>query len=108
MAEAKGQAKMIFKKLSDQSEPRCTIESGTFTFQQLVSFRSNTLSYLIENGVCYLCVCDRSYPRKLAFSYLEELAKEFDVSYGQEVMKPGLRPYAFIKFGTTNQPQLTR
>jgi vesicle transport protein SEC22 len=56
-------------------------------------------SYIIESGVCYLCICDQSYPRKLAFSYLEELAKEFNMSYGSEVEKPGLRPYAFVKFG---------
>ena len=80
---------MLFKKLNANSEPRCSIESGLFTFH-----------YLIEGSVCYLCVCDRSYPRKLAFSYLEELAKEFEVSFAQEVDKPGLRPYAFIKFDT--------
>jgi vesicle transport protein SEC22 len=57
------------------------------------------LSYIIEGSVCYLCICDQSYPRKLAFSYLEELAKEFNMSYGNEVDKPGLRPYAFVKFG---------
>lgn len=56
-------------------------------------------SYIIEGSVCYLCICDQSYPRKLAFSYLEELAKEFNMSYGNEVDKPGLRPYAFVKFG---------
>lgn len=56
-------------------------------------------SYIIESSVCYLCICDQSYPRKLAFSYLEELAKEFNMSYGNEVEKPGLRPYAFVKFG---------
>lgn len=56
-------------------------------------------SYIIEGSVCYLCICDQSYPRKLAFSYLEELAKEFNMSYGNEVDKAGLRPYAFVKFG---------
>lgn len=59
----------------------------------------DVFSYIIENGVCYLCICEKSYPRKLAFSYLEELAKEFNLSYGNEVDKPGLRPYAFVKFG---------
>lgn len=49
--------------------------------------------------MCYLCICDKSYPRKLAFSYLEELSKEFYLSYGNEVEKVGLRPYAFVKFG---------
>lgn len=64
------------------------------TFNKRVNF-----SYIIEGSVCYLCICEHSYPRKLAFSYLEELAKEFNMSYGNEVDKPGLRPYAFVKFG---------
>jgi vesicle transport protein SEC22 len=88
ITEAKGQAKALFRKLTPNSEPRCTIEANQYTFH-----------YLIENGICYLCICDRSYPRRLAFSYLEELAKEFDVCYGAEAQKPNLRPYAFIKFG---------
>ncbi|OZJ03262.1 Protein transport protein sec22 [Bifiguratus adelaidae] len=92
LAEYKGQAKMIFKRLGMNSEPRCSIESGAFIFH-----------YIIENGVCYLCICDKSYPRKLAFAYLEELAKEFYLSYGNEVDKPGLRPYAFLKFDTFMQ-----
>ncbi|RKP06572.1 Longin-like domain-containing protein [Thamnocephalis sphaerospora] len=92
LTEAKSQAKILFRKLTPNSEPRCSVEADRYTFH-----------YIIENGVCYLCVCDRSYPRKLAFSYLEELSKEFDVSYGAEAQKQGLRPYAFIKFDTFMQ-----
>jgi vesicle transport protein SEC22 len=47
-----------------------------------------------------LTITDKSYPRKLAFSYLQELAKEFSTSYGQEALKPNLRPYAFVQFDT--------
>lgn len=57
-------------------------------------------SYLISHQICYLTITDKSYPRKLAFSYLEELAKEFGTSYGQEALKPNLRPYAFVQFDT--------
>ncbi|KAG2175508.1 hypothetical protein INT43_001155 [Umbelopsis isabellina] len=92
LSEYKGQAKTIFRRLNLNSEPRCSIESGNYIFH-----------YIIENGVCYLCICEKSYPRKLAFSYLEELAKEFNLSYGNEVDKPGLRPYAFVKFDTFMQ-----
>jgi vesicle transport protein SEC22 len=46
----------------------------------------------------YLTITDKSYPRKLAFSYLDELAKEFNVTYGPKV--EGVRkPYAFVGFG---------
>ncbi|KAJ1725618.1 SNAP receptor [Coemansia erecta] len=89
LSEYKSQAKAIFKKLNSHSEPMCSIESGQYC-----------LHYLLEQGVCYLCICEKSFPRKLAFSYLDELAKEFYMSYGSEVEKTNLRPYAFIKFDT--------
>ncbi|KAI9294613.1 snare-like protein [Neoconidiobolus thromboides FSU 785] len=89
LAECKGQTKLLFRKLNTNSEPRCSIESGRYI-----------LHYLIDQEICYLCICEKAYPRKLAFSYLEELAREFIGSYSAEINKPGLRPYAFIKFDT--------
>jgi len=50
-----------------------------------------------------VCICDRSYPRKLAFTYLSDIATEFQNSYGQEAMSPTLRPYAFVQFDTFMQ-----
>jgi vesicle transport protein SEC22 len=49
-------------------------------------------------GVCYLTLCEKAYPKKLAFAYLEELQKEFWGEFGNEV-GTAARPYAFIKFG---------
>ncbi|KAI9144718.1 Longin-like domain-containing protein [Paraphysoderma sedebokerense] len=92
LTEYKNQAKLIFKKLTPQSEPRMSIESGQFT-----------LHYLVENGVCYLTIAQNSYPRKLAFDFLNELAKEFYATYAHELHAPGLRPYAFVKFDTVIQ-----
>ncbi|GAA6025014.1 hypothetical protein JCM10207_004765 [Rhodosporidiobolus poonsookiae] len=90
LAEYKQQAKLIFRRLTPQSEPRCSIESGACT-----------LHYLIADSIVYLTIADRSYPRKLAFSYLAELSTEFTRSYPPEMsLKPGLRPYAFVKFDT--------
>lgn len=57
--------------------------------------------------MAYLTITDRSYPRKLAFSYLDELAKEFEMSYGHQVQQRNLRPYAFVGFGTCNSDQDT-
>ena len=63
------------------------MESGAFTFH-----------YIIDSDVCYLTLADRSYPKKLAFQYLEELQREFFSLYGRDIEKAS-RPYAFIKFG---------
>ena len=87
LAEYKSQAKQLFKRLNESSPNRCSIESGSFVFH-----------YAIEYGVCYLTLVDRSYPKRLAFSYLEELQKQFQMEYGGEVGTVA-RPYAFIKFG---------
>ncbi len=83
----RSQAKNLVKTLSRKSENRLTIESGPYYF-----------AYIIENDICYLTLCERSYPRKLAFKFLEELQKEFDIQYGADVQN-AKRPYAFIKFG---------
>lgn len=55
-------------------------------------------SYLIVDNVVYLTIADKSYPRKLAFSYLDELSKEFAMSYGPKV-ETVRKPYAFVGFG---------
>lgn len=55
-------------------------------------------SYLIVDKVIYMCICDSSYPRKLAFSYLDELSKEFQRSYEGKI-ESVTRPYAFMAFG---------
>lgn len=56
------------------------------------------ISYLIEGRVCYLTMCDRAYPKKLAFQYLEDLRNEFERVNGSQI-ETAARPYAFIKFG---------
>ncbi|OVA14084.1 Longin domain [Macleaya cordata] len=54
-------------------------------------------NYLVENGICYITLCESSYPRKLAFQYLQDLHKEiekFDIKFVHTIN----RPYSFIKF----------
>ncbi|KAL1412854.1 SNAP receptor [Vanrija albida] len=88
LTEYKQQSKLIFRRLTPNSEPACSIESGDYT-----------LHYLIVGNVIYMCICDQSYPRKLAFSYLDELSKEFQRSYGDKI-DAATRPYAFMGFDT--------
>jgi len=81
-------AKKLFKTFTRSSPPRQVITAGDKYF-----------IYFIEGSVCYLTLCDGSYPKKLATAYLSEIAKEFDIQYGHEV-KSAERPYAFVKFDT--------
>jgi len=82
------QAKMLFRKLNHQSPSKCTIETGSHFFH-----------YLIDQNVCYLVLCEQSYSKKLAFSFLEDLANEFHSCYGKKVQSVN-RPYSFIEFDT--------
>lgn len=82
------QAKMLFRKLGPQSPPKCTIETGPYLFH-----------YLIEYEVCYLVLCEKNFSKRLAYSYLEDIAQEFHSQYGRRV-NTVTRPYTFIEFDT--------
>lgn len=66
------------------------------------SLEMSNFSYIIDSNICFLCICDKLYPKQLGFNYLEEIQKEFLSAFGGEVEKAG-RPYAFIKFDSTMQ-----
>lgn len=86
----KQQAKLLFKNLSKGhiEASRMSIETGPYFFH-----------YIIEGRVCYLTMCDRSYPKKLAFQYLEDLKNEFEKAWGSQI-ETVARPYGCIKFDT--------
>ncbi|TFK27005.1 protein transporter SEC22 [Coprinopsis marcescibilis] len=88
LQEHKQQAKLIFRRITPNAEPRCSIESGQYT-----------LHYLIADNVVFLTIAEKSYPRKLAFSFLDELSKEFASTYGPRV-EAVRKPYAFVGFDT--------
>uniref|UniRef100_A0A0B6Y766 Vesicle-trafficking protein SEC22b n=2 Tax=Arion vulgaris TaxID=1028688 RepID=A0A0B6Y766_9EUPU len=87
------QAKQLFRKLSQDPNPppRCSLESGNYLFH-----------YLIERAVCYLVLCEKTFSRRLAFSYLEDLQNEFSSQYSSRLDTVS-RPYSFIEFDTYMQ-----
>ncbi len=44
-------------------------------------------------------VCTANYPNVLAFCFLDELQKEFIVTYDTKRISSAVRPYSFIEFG---------
>ncbi|KAK9292890.1 hypothetical protein L1049_020871 [Liquidambar formosana] len=54
-------------------------------------------NYLVENGVCFITLCDSSYPRKLAFHYLQDLQKEFE-KFNISLIEKITKPYSFARF----------
>ena len=84
----------LFKKMAVEKphNSRMSVDSGHFVFH-----------YIINADVCYLTLTEKSYPRKLAYQYLEELQTEFINLYGPQIQSVS-RPYAFIKFGEPLHP----
>jgi vesicle transport protein SEC22 len=90
LSEIKSQVKVIIRKLRHNAEPQASIESGSYT-----------IHYLISNNIIYICISEKSYPRKLAFTYLSDICTEFSNTYpSQQVLSTILRPYAFMEFDT--------
>ncbi|XP_026811974.1 vesicle-trafficking protein SEC22b [Rhopalosiphum maidis] len=86
LIEYQNQAKLLFKKLNFQSPKQCTIESVPYYFH-----------YLIERDVCYLVLCEKNFSKRSAFSFLEDIAAEFNRLYGRQVSTVS-RPYTLIEF----------
>jgi len=88
--EVKGKVKLVLRRLDRNSAPQASIESGRYVYH-----------YLLQDSLVFLCICDRSYPRKLAFTYLADLQSEFITLYpATEYLSASCRPYAFVKFDT--------
>ncbi|MGH0156236.1 UNVERIFIED_CONTAM: hypothetical protein FKN15_065286 [Acipenser sinensis] len=84
--ESKKYLKTLSKKLS-QLPDRCTLKTGQYN----INFTSSL-------GVGYMMVCMESYPSVLAFSFLDELQREFIVSSDTKRISSAVRPYSFIEF----------
>ena len=115
---------MVIRRLDRNSESQASIEADKYTIQYGITSQPPPLSYpettqekhtslmrdptegqqnsyLISSSICFLTICDRSYPRKLAFTYLSDLATEFTTTYSsQQYLSPTCRPYAFVEFDT--------
>lgn len=72
---------------------------NTKMFILFIKIAIERFSYLIEHDVCYLVLCEKNYSKRLAYSYLEDIAQEFHVQYGKRV-NTVTRPYTFIEFDT--------
>ncbi|XP_012716441.2 vesicle-trafficking protein SEC22b-A [Fundulus heteroclitus] len=88
LQQYQSQAKQLLRKLNTQSPDRCVLEAGDMNFY-----------YFIAHGVCCLSLCEASFPKKMAFGYLEDLHGEFYEQYGKRVATV-TRPYTFIEFDT--------
>lgn len=97
-SQQKQQAKQLLKKLHNMP-PRCSVEgAGDLVFH-----------YTMAEGVVFMALFDKSYPKNLAFAFLEdinrlfqeELKREFGTTSGVDYrshIETIEKPYYFIKF----------
>merc|ERR1719460_2695044 len=96
-SQLKNQAKQMLKKLNSMP-PRLSVEGvGDFIFH-----------YISKDGVCYLALFDKGYPKNLAFAFLEDIHKLFQEDLKREFGTGSVdyrshietieKPYFFIKF----------
>jgi vesicle transport protein SEC22 len=91
----KTQAKAILKKLSHNGgTQKMRIEAGAYHF-----------NYIVTQGICYLTLSDKDFPKKLAFNFLQDIQEgfiaELERDHGNswpDKIATVARPYAFIKF----------
>lgn len=86
LAKYKDLAKEAIKTLSYNSPQRCIIEGKDYF-----------LYYQISDNCVFLTLTERSYPKKLAFEYLQEVSTQFMSEYGR-VISSFTRPYAALSF----------
>uniref|UniRef100_A0A1I8G4I6 Longin domain-containing protein n=1 Tax=Macrostomum lignano TaxID=282301 RepID=A0A1I8G4I6_9PLAT len=87
MPEYQSKAKKLFRRLNSTSPSRCSLESGAYTFH-----------YQIDSGVCYLALAGCNFSKRLAFSYLDDLRREFANQFDTVRVDSVARPYHFIEF----------
>jgi len=91
----KGQAKKIMRQTSMTSPSPCTIEAGAYSFHYVIAEAPGPST----PKICFLTLAEKSYPRRFAFDYLDDLQKEFLQLHGQQIESVE-RPYKFITFDT--------
>ncbi|KAK3403894.1 hypothetical protein EUGRSUZ_K00252 [Eucalyptus grandis] len=84
----KQQAELVLEEIA-----RGALESPKMT----IHVDHHSFYYLVEDGVCFIVLCESSYPRKLAFHYLQDLQTEFD-KFDKRILDKITRPYSFVKF----------
>ena len=73
--------------LGSSSPERVVVDGGGHYF-----------ALLVRRSLCYAAACDRAFPKRLAFAFLDEIMKEFDTVHAREVAAAS-KPFAFMQFG---------
>lgn len=81
--------KLIVSRITPNSQDRASITT-----------ESHTIHYLLAHELLFVIITEQQYPKKLAFSYLSEIAKEFTLNYKPEeyLSTASTVPYSYMAF----------
>eukprot|EP00835_Amoeboradix_gromovi_P006509 NODE_779_length_4292_cov_0.220606.p2 type:complete len:229 gc:universal NODE_779_length_4292_cov_0.220606:592-1278(+) len=85
----KQQAKKLFKVLNSNSEQQCSVQMKDYIFH-----------YIIDNGICFLTISRKQFPRQSAFDFLIAVKIEFFQQFGINEPLQQMRPYPYLSFET--------
>jgi len=103
--QIKEQAKSISKRLDSRSDTRLRVDCG-----------GQVITYLVEDGLCFLVVTDAAYQQRLTLSFLISLHREFTAYMRQQdgeaawrqQLDTCARPYAYQGFTSAGLLQLRK
>ncbi|AET38631.1 SNAP receptor SEC22 Ecym_3127 [Eremothecium cymbalariae DBVPG len=87
LSDQKKKIKVLISRFTPQAANEATLESGAYE-----------IHYIRQQAVVYIVIVEKGYQRNLAFAYLSDIHQEFEHNYGNEYIKPSVRPYAFVSF----------
>jgi len=96
LRDSKRYAKILSRK-ARQFPVRCTMTVGRFK-----------IYFTTEVGVCFLMICEINLAAVLAFSFVDELKREFTTQYTRGAVDKAIRPYSFIAFDSFIQKTKTK
>lgn len=82
----------LFSRIGGRFPDRCSFLMEDFA-----------VHFISALGIIYLVVCDSTYPTVLAFSYLDEIQKDFLLNFEKQKINSSSRPYDLIEFDITLQ-----
>ncbi|KAA6398574.1 MAG: putative R-SNARE protein, Sec22-family [Streblomastix strix] len=82
----KKKAKQLIKKLTESSPKQMAVQDGRYFFY-----------YSIVQNVVFVALCNKAFRQDLAFSFLEDVSRDFLRLYAQSISNAS-RPYEFVAY----------
>lgn len=87
----------IIEKIAEQQKP---YQKLTYVYDQYL------FHYIVENGLIFMCMADSETGRRVPFTFLEDVKKQFTETYGDRVINA--LPYGMNEFSRVLSAQMEK